>query len=380
MKRLFSAILICFLSFTSTAQVRDSLDIMIGQMIMVGIGDFNFLNKEERIFQEIELGLCGGIILFEKNLSLENPKKRISEIIQCAQTKSKTPLFVSIDEEGGRVNRLKPRYGFPKTVSAQYLGQTDNTDSTFSYALSTAKTLHSLGINMNFAPSVDVNVNPENPVIGKVGRSYSSDPEVVTRHALQVIKAHNSLNIATALKHFPGHGSSTADSHLGIADVTNTWKFKELIPYKSLIDSGVVKVIMTAHIVNGELDDSKLPSTLSEEIITGILRNFMGFNGVVISDDMQMWAISKEYGMHDALRMSLNAGVDIMLFGNNVKEYDFKTASELHANIRDLVDSGEVPESRIRESYARIIKLKTEMGLLNQDFLSSLNSRLQQNY
>lgn len=380
MKRLLLIAVLGTFSVRTFSQTQpDSLDIMIGQMIMVGIGDFNFLNKEERIFQEIEVGLCGGIILFEKNLSMDNPRKRVSEIVQYAQSKSKIPLLISIDEEGGRVNRLKPRYGFPKTVSAQYLGQLDQEDSTFKYAFRTAQTLHSLGINVNFAPTVDVNINPENPVIGRVGRSYSADAQRVSRHAGIVVRAHDSLGITTVLKHFPGHGSSTSDTHLGIADVTSSWKFEELFPYENLMDQGQVRAIMTAHIVNGYLDDSKVPATLSPKIINGILRGFMNYEGVVFSDDMQMWAISKEYGMHDALRMSLNAGVDVVLFGNNVPENDFKTASELHAHIRDLVETGEVPLTRIKESYGRIIKLKSEMGFFEPDFRAQLNARLNQN-
>lgn len=351
------------LSAQENLPVTDSLDLMIGQMILTGLGDFNRLDKGAPVFEAIRTGKVGGVILFEKNLNSINTEKNIQEILSYAQAQTEIPLLVSIDEEGGRVNRLKTKYGFPRTVTAQYLGNLDHPDSTSFYARQTASILYQLGINMNFAPSVDVNVNPSNPVIGKIGRSYSQDPALVARHAQLVVEAHDLFGIATVLKHFPGHGSSRDDSHLGLADVSDTWRFEELLPYKALLDSGKVRAVMTAHIVNEVLDDRKLPATLSDKVISDVLRGFLEYEGVVISDDMQMRAISAQYGLEEAIKMAINAGVDILLFANNVPDYDLVTAEQIHAIIKKFVKNGDISEEQIAKSYKRIMILKEEMGL-----------------
>ena len=335
-----------------------SLEKMIGQMIMSGVGDFSYITDDAPILREIEEGLVGGVIYFEKNVNRNSPSKQLKRMSELLKQKSETPLFIGIDEEGGKVNRLKPKYGFPKTVSAQYLGGLDNADSTAFYANTTSALLSELGININFSPSVDVNVNPENPVIGKIGRSYSEDECKVARHAAEVIKTHRTNGVITVLKHFPGHGSSRADTHLGIADVSDYWQFKELMPYKNLLDSGLVDAVMTAHIVNRHLDDSMLPATLSPTIVNNILRKMMGFDGVVFSDDMQMHAISKEYTLEEAIKLAIEAGVDVLMFANNVANSDKHSGREVHGIILNLVRSGQIPVSRIEESYTRILELK----------------------
>ncbi|WP_421874575.1 glycoside hydrolase family 3 protein [Marinoscillum sp.] len=350
---------------TDSLTVKDSLDQMIGQMIMVGIGDFNTLDQQATVFEAIRAEQVGGVILFEKNLSPNNTVENLQGILRFTQKQARVPLFISIDEEGGRVNRLKTKYGFPKTVTAQYLGELDNLDSTSFYAKQTAGILYKLGVNMNFAPSVDVNINPNNPVIGKIGRSYSADPMVVTRHAQAFVEGHELFGVATVLKHFPGHGSSMSDSHLGLTDVSDTWKFEELLPYKALMDSGKVRAVMTAHIVNDVLDDSKLPATLSDKVISEVLRGFMGYEGVVVSDDMQMKAISAQYGLEEGIKMAVLAGVDVLLFANNVPDYELVTAQQIHAIVKNLVKNGDISRDRIEQSYRRIITLKKDLGLVN---------------
>lgn len=361
MKKVSSIILGLALAISFPLQGQDSLDIHIGQMIMVGIGDFSRLDKSAPIFQSIRSGKTGGVILFEKNLSSKNTEENLKEIISYAQAQASIPLLVSIDEEGGRVSRLKPKYGFLPSVTAQYLGTVDHPDTTRMYAGRIAASLYRLGINMNFAPDVDVNVNPQNPVIGGYGRSYSADPKAVARHAALVMHAHATYGIIPVIKHFPGHGSSKNDTHMGMADVSGTWQFQELLPYKILIDSGKVTAVMTAHIVNDALDPSKLPSTLSPLIVTGILREFLGFNGVVVSDDMQMRAISKEYGLEEAVKKAVLAGVDILLFANNVPDYELVTAEQIFDIVKGAVLAGEIPAERIAQSYQRIMQLKASL-------------------
>lgn len=337
-----------------------SLDKKIGQMIMIGINDRKSIAADDSLLLEIKSGIIGGIILFEKNISSTSSAETLQKLISDLQARASIPLFISIDEEGGKVHRLKEKYGFVSMPSAGYLGNLNNIDSTLFYTTRLAIELRELGFNLNYAPCLDLATNPNNPVIAKVGRSYSADPAVVTMQAALSIRAHHAQGIKTIAKHFPGHGSSMSDSHLGIVDVTNQWNVIELLPYKSLIDSGYIDAVMTAHIINEHLDASKLPGTLSKVMVTDILRTMLGYKGVVFSDDMQMYAISKNYGQENAIKLSILAGVDVLVFGNNVSVTDRMKASEIHAIIKKLVLSGEIPESRINEAYQRILELKNK--------------------
>jgi len=356
----YTFISICFLlqlQLNVNAQKLDSLDIMIGQMIMVGFGGTS-ADGDTLLIKDIEEGYLGGVVLYEKNISPNNPWLELKKLNMSLQKKVEIPLFIAIDQEGGKVNRMKTKYGFPPSVTAAYLGETNNQDTTQLYAELTASTLAGLGINMNFAPVVDLATNASNPIIAGVERSYSADAERVIQHATYVISAHRKYGVGTSLKHFPGHGSSTSDTHLGMADVTNSWNSTELSPYQSLNDSGMVDAIMTAHIINKSLDPASLPATLSKPIITGILRDSLGFNGVIFSDDMHMHAIGKYYGTEEAVFMSLNAGLDVLIFSNNISTSNSSASREIHGYIRKMVDDGRLSKSRIHDSFIRIMALK----------------------
>jgi beta-N-acetylhexosaminidase len=276
------------------------------------------------------------------------------------------PLFVSIDQEGGRVNRLKEKYGFPKSLSAANMSS--SLDSVKYYGQATAATLAGLGFNVNFAPVVDLATNPGNPVIAKVERSFSANADTVALFSEEFVKAHRQVGVVTVLKHFPGHGSSENDTHLGIADVSNTWEEKELRPYQLLIDAKYVDAIMTAHIVNQKLDNRSLPGTLSSRILDSLLRKTLKFDGVVFSDDMQMHAITKHYGLEEAIKLAVNAGVDILTFSNNIQGSEDRTVDKVHSIIRKFVEDGSIPKARIDESYKRIINLKGKMTSSQADY------------
>ena len=317
------------------------------------------------IARDLQKYHLGGVVLFDYDVprdtayrNIESPEQ-VKQLVEELKALSKKPLIVSIDQEGGRVARLKPRYGFPKSVSAEYLGSLNNIDSTRYYARKTAETLSSLGINVNLAPVVDVNLNPDNPVIGGLERSFSEDPQTVAKHAGIYIKTLHSYDILTVLKHFPGHGSSKKDSHLGVVDVTDTWSRKELIPYRQLIDSSLVDAVMTAHIFNSQLD-STYPATLSQPTINGILRDSLDFDGVVISDDLMMGAIRKEYGLKTTIEQALHAGVDILSFANN-SVYNPDIVPEAHRIINELINEGKISRERIDQSYKRIMDMKMKL-------------------
>ena len=350
-----------FTTFLSSQINPDSLDIKIGQMIMVGIGDRKVIEAKDPLIKELKDSKIGGIVIFEKNISATDSRNKMVALTDSLQRNSKIPLLITIDEEGGKVHRLKEKYGFVSMPSAAYLGKLDNPDSTLFYNRRLAGELNELGINFNYAPCLDLAVNPENNVIVKRERSFSSQPEMVSKHAALCIKAHHEQNVKTILKHFPGHGSSSGDSHVGIVDVTNTWSFKELLPYSNILQSGNYDAIMTAHIINKNWDTTMLPATLSEKVMTGILRRLLGYKGAIFSDDMQMHAISKNYGFEKAIELAVNAGVDVLLFGNNVDPKDKPiTATEIHAILKKLVKENKISKQRIDLAYSRIIALKNK--------------------
>jgi beta-N-acetylhexosaminidase len=354
---------LCFLSPSVQAQKLDSLGIKIGQMLLIG---FPGPAVDPAVLEEIRQGKIGSIILFEKNIPPQNSFIALKKIIWTYQQAAPTTLLVGIDQEGGRVNRLKDKYGFPKSITARAMGQAKTLDSVRFYGESTASTLAGLGFNVNFAPVVDLASNPDNPIIARHGRAFSANEDSVALLAKEFIKAHRKYNVLTSLKHFPGHGSSKDDTHLGIADVTNTWEQRELKPYQLLIDSGYADAIMTSHIVNRQLDKAGNPGTLSADILTGILRQRLNFNGVVFTDDMQMQAITKHYGLKDAIRMAVNGGVDIMTFSNNLPDKESRIVDLAHDMIRKMVASGEIKPERIDESYRRIMAMKKRLTTSNE--------------
>jgi beta-N-acetylhexosaminidase len=349
---------IFFCSISAQGQATtDSLDIKIGQMILIG---FPGTAVDPDVLEEVRMGKVGSIIIFEKNIPPTNSFIALKKIIWTYQQAAPIPLFIGIDQEGGKVNRLKDKYGFPRSITAAAMGKSP-LDSVRFYGESTASTLAGLGININFGPVVDLASNPTNPIIARHGRAFSANEDSVIVFAKEFIKQHHRYGVLTSLKHFPGHGSSKDDTHLGIADVTNTWEERELKPYQILIDSGYADAVMTSHIVNKKLDKQGNPGTLSTDILTGILRNRLQFKGVIFTDDMQMHAITKHYGLEEAIKLAINGGVDIMTFSNNIQGSDERTVNKVHAIIKDMVSQGAIKKERIDESFARIMKLKARL-------------------
>ena len=342
-----------------------SLDDKIGQMILAGFRGMK-LDPGNSILADIRERHIGGVVLFDYDVPSRSPVRNIEspsqvkDLTAALQEASPDPLLIAVDQEGGKISRLKEKFGFPATVSQESLGTSVDIVATRKSAEDTAKTLAECGFNINFSPVVDLNVNPENPVIGGRERSFSADPSVVTEHALEVIKAHHACGILTTLKHFPGHGSSKDDSHLGFVDVTETWTRKELEPYEKIIAAGLCDSVMTAHIFNSKLDPS-LPATLSCRTIGGLLRDELHFDGVVISDDMQMKALSARYGFEDAILLAIGAGVDILAFANN-SIFDPEVAASAIGIIRKALHDGRIGPERIDRSYARILRLKAQLG------------------
>ncbi|MFA9396374.1 MAG: glycoside hydrolase family 3 protein [Halodesulfovibrio sp.] len=346
-----------------------SLKTMIGQMIMVGFRGEG-ATAARVILRDIKQHQIGGVILFEKDYlrpqAVRNiiSKAQVCDLVDALQDISTIPLFIAIDQEGGLVSRFKPTHGFAGTPSAQKLGEKPVSE-TFAAGERTGAYLKDVGVNMDFAPVLDVNVNPESPVIGAIQRSFSSDPATVAKYAHAFAQGMGRYGIISGYKHFPGHGSSLSDSHKGLPDVTKTWSKKELLPYAELLGTEPLHVVMVGHLYHRKLD-ADTPTSLSYPVVTKMLREKLNYDGVIVTDDLQMRAITNQYSIDEAAVKAVQAGSDIVLVGNNMK-YDPKIVSKLVTSLTWAVHNGDIPIERIRQSYDRIMKLKHDSGLLVDD-------------
>lgn len=360
----FLLLLLLGMAATPDFHAGDELDLWVGQMLMVGFRGTELPERDPFLRQLEELHL-GGVVLFDYDVPSRSPVRNILDSVQVRRlterlhASSSTPLLIAIDQEGGKIARLKPARGFPPTLSQARLGNLDDEGTTRDNARTIGTTLRDLGINVNFAPVLDLAVNPENPVIAKLERSYGPGTERVVRHARWTIEEFHKAGILSAVKHFPGHGSSLQDSHLGLPDVSRAWQEDEIEPFRLLIGEGLPDLVMTAHLFNQRWD-RKYPATLSHQVITGLLRGKLGFQGVIVSDDLQMAAITKQYGLEETVELAVKAGVDILLVGNN-QEYDPSVVPRVTQTLKSLVTEGRIARERIEASYDRISRLKQKL-------------------
>lgn len=331
----------------------------IGQMLMVGFRGTE-LKDTNHIVRDIKEYHIGGVILFEYDVPSQSRPRNITSpqqlerLCKALQGLSDERLLIGIDQEGGRVTRLKQNLGFPAFASPQQTAK-DGDRSVRRQARLTATTLAKLGINLDFAPSVDVNVNPDCPIIGKLERSFSTDPKRVTDCARIWIEELQKEGVMACPKHFPGHGSSKADTHLGLADVSDTWIEAELVPYQKLIAEGNVRMIMTTHVFNAQID-SVYPATLSPATLTGLLRDSLHFEGIIITDDMAMGAMQQEYGYEEMLLKAILAGADMLCLSNNGQDYNKEIVPQTVDLIFKMVKTGLISPERIHQSAERIKK------------------------
>lgn len=342
-----------------------TLEEMLGQMLVVGFRGTH-LEAGHPLFEDIRTRHLGGVILFSRDVQLGSPRRNIESphqlraLTTSLQEQSSTPLFVAIDQEGGRVSRLGPECGFPATPSAKDMGA-ESIEATRAVGARTGALLASLGINVDFAPVVDVDVASQSPAIGALERSFSSDPKRVAEHAGAFCEGLLSAGVLPCLKHFPGHGSALTDSHLGITDITGTWDAQELLPYQILIPRRLPCMIMTGHLFLRQFDPD-YPATLSPLIVTSLLRHQLQYDGLVVSDDMQMRAITNHYGFAEAVVRAVNAGVDILVFGNNL-DHDQKIVAKTVDILKTAVEDGRIPRERILRAYERIQATKSKLNI-----------------
>jgi Beta-glucosidase-related glycosidases len=333
----------------------------VGQMMMPFFYGSIITPGIERLVNDWHIG---GVILFKWAENLESPQQ-IANLTTSIQKMAKIPLFISIDQEGGIVTRIPDGTDFPGNMA---LGATRSEEDAYLVGKTIGLELKALGINMNFAPVLDVNTNPKNPVIGV--RSFGDDPELVAALGKAYIKGLRDVGIMATGKHFPGHGDTEVDSHTGLPKVTygiETLQNLHLKPFQVAIDSGI-DAIMSAHIIVSAIDPN-YPATLSKSILTDLLREKMGFGGIIITDAMAMDAISKFYGpVENATVKAVEAGADVILIpqrsGHSDEEWLYPVKHSIDA-IVDRVKSGAISEERIDASVRRILSLKEEHGLFD---------------
>ncbi len=319
-------------------------------MIIIG---FNGTSVPDSLQKYIKNYSLGGVILFSKNI--QNPKQ-LKALTNKLQALNHKKLFIAIDQEGGAVQRLNRANGFFDLPSAQFVASKNDEKFALKIYKKMAKTLSSHGINLNFAPSVDLSINPQNSVIVKRGRSFSKDLNKVVKYASIFIDQMQKEGVICAIKHYPGHGSSLHDSHKGFVDVSKTWKEIELEPFSKLIKTDKIHMIMGAHIYNSYLDREYI-ATFSKKINKTILRDKLKFRGVLISDDLQMRAISNHYDLKTTLKLAINSKVDMLLFANQTNKPI--SVDKIANEIIQLIKSKEINLKTIKKANKRIDTLKT---------------------
>ncbi|MEF2965742.1 glycoside hydrolase family 3 N-terminal domain-containing protein [Paenibacillus sp. M1] len=353
-----------------------TLEEKVGQMLMPDIRMWNGKPSysvnggvEELLYEQQP----GGLILFDKNIT--DAKQLITFNHQLQQAAGDIPLFLGIDQEGGVVNRIPGGTNLPGNMA---LGATGQPALSKQAGIVTGTELKALGVNLDFAPVLDVNVNPDNPIIGI--RSFGADPDLVADFGVQFMKGLEQSGVISAVKHFPGHGDTTVDSHLGLPVVTHDKQRLEAIelkPFRAAVQNGA-GMVMSSHIAFPALDDTKmkskkdgssvlLPATLSSKIMTGLLREELGFDGVIVTDAFTMNGIAEHFGEEEAVRLAVKAGVDIILMPQDIPG--------AHQAIVQAVKNGEIDKARIDASVTRILELKQEYGLFETQ--EGLQAKLQ---
>ena len=347
----------------------DPVRLRIADLLLVGFSGTQVAGNEEirRLVCDVKVG---GVLLFERFAASGQPRNMVSPAQVTALTRdlqalatqcAGRPLFIAADAEGGRVMRLSPRLGYPATPPAQELGERDDPAFTQAEARRMGVMLREAGINWNLAPVVDVAVNPSNPAVVTLGRTYSADPARVTAHARAFVLGMHEARVLTALKHFPGHGSSRRDSHLGFTDVTDTARLRtELAPFRALISAGLADSVMTAHVFNRGLDPWD-PATLSRFTVRRVLRGWLHYDGVAVTDDLLMGAIAQHYGLEDAAVLALGAGVDVLLISQNTGRIDDRAAERVVAAITRAIAEGKLSESTVTDAVKRVDALRARL-------------------
>lgn len=336
---------------------------MAGQMIVVGFQGEQAGDPWPRALAEmIARGEIGGVMYLKTNVVSLAAVGAMNRQFRDAAPPGLPPL-IALDQEGGKVERLTAAVGFREIPSAAGVAANMSPAEAEALYLAMAAELSALGFNFNLGPVADVNVYPSNPIIGRFDRAFSGDPEVVATYAAAFVRGHRRAGVLSALKHYPGHGSSRGDSHEGFSDITDTWSAAELVPFQRLVAAGGADLVMTGHLYRSAYDPEGLavPASLSRTAIDGELRAQLGFGGVVISDDMEMGAIREHFSRREAVVRAVEAGTDIVLFSNTA-EPSLALPGEILDILVGEAERNPAFRARIEQSYARIVALKSRLA------------------
>jgi beta-N-acetylhexosaminidase len=344
---------------TPTTADEGALRRKIASLLVVGFRGER-LDANDWIMKAVRNGL-GGVILFDREVTTDARRNitspgQVTALVKSLREASPGRLIVSIDQEGGQVTRLNPSDGFPASRSQAEVGAENSPGTTRSWAEGLVRSLTSIGVNLNYAPVVDLNLNPDNPAVGELRRSFSANPDVVVGNAAEEIKVHRAARVKTSIKHFPGLGSASGNTDFTAVDVTGSWQRTELQPFQRLIRDRMVDSVLVGHLVNRQLDPDR-PASLSPKVVTDLLRGQLGWQGPVVSDDMQAVAITSQYRVQEAVALAVQAGVDLLVFANQ-QVYDPNVVEQTVNTVVGMVREGRVNQARIDESVARVDTLR----------------------
>ncbi|OBZ17046.1 MULTISPECIES: beta-N-acetylhexosaminidase [Bacillales] len=329
-----------------------TLDEKIGQMVLVGLEGTTIQDDAKKMIEQYRIG---GFILYKDNMTDAAQTLKLLNQLKAANEANTAPLWLSLDQEGGKVSRMPEQ--FIKLPPAADVGRVNEAAYTKLIGEALGEEVHALGFNMDFAPVLDINSNPKNPVIGN--RSFGADPDTVISHGMETMKAIQSKQVAAVVKHFPGHGDTSVDSHLDLPVVNKTrqqLEAFELLPFVRAIKQNA-DAIMVAHLLIPKIDE-KYPASISKKIIKDMLRDDLGYEGVVITDDMTMGGITEHFNVGQAAVRSIQAGSDIILIGHD-NAIQLSVLKALKQSARD----GDIPKDMLDQSVYRILKLKAKYQL-----------------
>jgi len=330
---------------------REDVASMVGQLLIVGLpAKIPDDESAQLLAQQLTQGKVGGSILLRHNIKDRNSVLALTDLFMRANPQ----VLNAVDQEGGLVQRLSKELGFTRLPRARWVATNLSRLQARELYFEAGEEMRRAGFNLNLAPSVDWH-DPENPVIGKHGRSFGSHQEVIERYATSFIEGMQRAGLAATLKHFPGHGTSQGDSHNGFVDITSTWDEKELVPFQRL--AARAHVVMGGHLFHPRFSDGELPITFSTRALQSELRDQLGFSGAIITDDLDMGAIRKSYSLEDAVVRSLQAGNDLILMSNSLA-YDPDLPDKTVDWVLRAIAEQRLSVARLRDAYERVVQLK----------------------
>ena len=355
-RRTFTAALVAAPYVTRASAAADER--AIGEMLVIG---FNGANADasgaQTLARHVGAGKVGGVCFLGHNARSREGVESLTRLFHGAGKQSK--VLIAIDQEGGAVQRLGAKIGYPAVPTAQSIaGHNEPAGARAIYARM-AREMNSAGFNFNLAPVVDLGFEPKNPLVAHYGRAFGEDGATVARYGGAFVSGHRDVGVLTALKHFPGHGSTLVDSHAKPVDLTATWRPDEIEPYRTLARAGLIDVVMSGHLIHAKFTGG-LPATLSPTAIDGWLRKDIGYDGAAMTDDLDMAAIRSTYSLNEAVIRAIAAGNDLLLLSNS-RDPDPDLPDTLTAAVGEAVAAGRIPKGKIEAAAARIRALKARI-------------------